>query len=83
MSFECGIGPLAAKTLGVKARQPRIVCDGCGARQPVLAPRAKATPGWFHHGKAVPGWSGGMIDDDTRRREDYCPACTQTRKETP
>jgi hypothetical protein len=82
MSYHCGIGEGLEK-LGMTPCEPHIACDNCGVTRSVYKNnKAMCGPAaWFLDGKKAPGgWSGGRTEIDARRI-DYCPKCTELRKE--
>jgi hypothetical protein len=76
MSYQCGIGGGMAE-IGFCPCDPHIRCDFCGVTRLVATRRTHGPAKWFMAGKPAPGWSGGRRADHTR--EDYCPACTDSR----
>ncbi len=54
VTFIPGLGPCAAKMMGLKAGSPRVVCDSCGVVR--SAGSSGPLPMWVLHSKAPPGW---------------------------
>jgi len=83
MSYHCGIGDGLEK-LGMTPCDPHIACDNCGVTRSVYKKNNVmcGPAAWFLDGKKAPGgWSKESTGIDDRRL-DYCPRCTEERKET-
>jgi ribosomal protein L37E len=82
MSYRCGISE-GLQSIGLIPCEPHIICDACGATRSVYRnSKPQCGPAvWFLDNKKAPGgWSREYTEIDDRRI-DYCPKCTELRKE--
>ena len=57
------------------AKDPRIICDGCGAEHHVYREPMRLPYAWFMDGKAPPGWTVTRTGGVSEKRDDRCPKC--------
>ena len=79
MSHVAGLGPALARSMGLPAHTPHILCDGCGITHPVTTSGGVPAE-WEMQGNPPPRWTGKRLYTDAGvKREDFCPACSFAR----
>jgi len=73
VSYRAGIGQSLAARFGGGAREPGIICDGCGTTHPVYTARGDVAT-WFLNYRPPPKWRGVRMGDGSKSW-DLCPAC--------
>jgi hypothetical protein len=69
MTYQCGFG----SKVGLTPREPRFVCDGCGATR-LVDNKASVAPTWFLDGRPPPGWRSLRVHAGSTRW-DLCKRC--------